>query len=104
MIFKEICFKVNKFYICKIKQQEIKNNQKVWDNQNQLQNQKKIIKKDFWLYTHIIKKWVYLTFFIVKHVGLEQTVNKNPPGILVDFYFFVLFIFMRLARILLRWL
>ena len=25
----------------------------------------------------IIKKWVYLTFFIVKHVGLEQSVKKT---------------------------
>lgn len=30
---------------CKIKQQEIKNNQKVCDNQNQSQNQRGIIKK-----------------------------------------------------------
>lgn len=33
-------------------QNQAARNQKVCDNQNQSQNQRKIIKKDFWLYTH----------------------------------------------------
>lgn len=40
---------------CKIKQQEIKNNQKVCDNQNQSQNQRKIIKKRLFV-VHTQKK------------------------------------------------
>lgn len=28
-----------------------------------------------------IKKWVYLTFFIARHVGLEQSVGKQSSGL-----------------------